>query len=160
MKSTETSGKSYCGAMLSLNKTKGDSTEKNNLKSGKHSRSLGHCDTQSAPSTKREACRQKIDDVESIVLKLKEKHDTKYSVEQFSAWVHMTQLGNNSSFEAPPDLPYFVKRRQSTAMHSRAVHLHLYNWVAHPHLHNSHQTRPVIVLLVNVSTFALSVVVS
>ena len=98
----------WCQAVT--DKNKGEST----INRKKRSRSPSHHDTKSAPSTKREACKQKIDEVEGIVLKLKEKHDTKFSVEQFSAWAHMIQLGKHSSYEAPPDLPYFGKHRHES----------------------------------------------
>ena len=47
------------------------------------------------PPTKKQACAQKIKDVEAIVDALKEKHATKYSVEQLNAWAHMIQLGKH-----------------------------------------------------------------
>ena len=54
------------------------------------------------PPTKKQACAQKIKDVEAIVDALKEKHATKYSVEQLNTWVHMIQIGKHISTEVPP----------------------------------------------------------
>ena len=53
------------------------------------------------------ACAEKIKDVEDIVKQLEEKHGPKYSVEQFNAWAHMINLKKHTSFDSPPNLPYF-----------------------------------------------------
>ena len=66
------------------------------------------------PPTKKQACAQKIKDVEAIVDALKEKHATKYSVEQLNAWAHMIQLGKHVSTEVPPALPYFGVKSPSS----------------------------------------------
>ena len=55
----------WCQAVT--DKNKGESTEKR-INPKKRIRSPSHHDTQSAPSTKREACKQKIDKVEDIVV--------------------------------------------------------------------------------------------
>ena len=55
--------------------------------------------------TKKQACAQKIKDVEAVVVALKEKHGIKYSVEQLNAWAHMIQTGKHVSTEVPPALP-------------------------------------------------------
>ena len=44
---------------------------------------------------------------------LKEKHATKYLVEQLNAWAHMMQMRKHVSTEVPPALPYFGKAPSS-----------------------------------------------
>ena len=62
--------------------------------SNRKKRSLTFDKRHDVPSpTKKQACAKKIKDVEAIVDALKEKHATKYSVEQLNAWAHMIQLG-------------------------------------------------------------------
>lgn len=61
---------------------------------------------------KRDACKQKLTEVEGIVVELKEKHG---SIEQLNAWAHMLHLSKHSPYGAPPDLPYFGKPHQSTS---------------------------------------------
>ena len=42
------------------------------------------------PPQKKSAVAQKINEVEDIIEELKEKHGIKYSIEQLSAWAHVT----------------------------------------------------------------------
>ena len=42
---------------------------------------------------------------------LKDKHGSKYSIEQLNAWAHMISIGKHCCFEDPPNLPYFGKSR-------------------------------------------------
>ena len=44
---------------------------------------------------------------------LKDKHGSKYSIEQLNAWAHMISVGKHCSFEDPPNLPYFVGKARS-----------------------------------------------
>lgn len=71
------------------------------------------------PSSKRTssstACAQKIKDVKDIVKQLEEKHDPKYSVEQFNAWAHMINLKKHTSFDSPPNLPYFRGHKKAAS---------------------------------------------
>jgi hypothetical protein len=53
---------------------------------------------------------QKISDVELVVMRLKEKHASLYSVEKLNARAHMIDIGKHDSYDVPPDLPYFRGR--------------------------------------------------
>ena len=66
-----------------------------------------------APSVKRGTCQQQIQQVEDIVEKLREKHGKKFSVEKVNAWAHMINMGKHSSYDAPPNFPYFDKHFQT-----------------------------------------------
>ena len=35
------------------------------------------------------------------------KHGSTYSTEKLSAWVHLIQMKKHSSYDSPPNLPYF-----------------------------------------------------
>ena len=63
--------------------------------------------------SKHDQCAMKVQEVEKIVKKLKEKHESKFSVEKLNAWAHMIHLEKHSSYETPPELPYFVGRSQA-----------------------------------------------
>ena len=65
--------------------------------------------------TKKQACAQKIKDVEAIVDTLKEKHGSAFSVEQMNAWAHMIHVGKHVSTEVPPALPYFGKPQEKSS---------------------------------------------
>ena len=67
------------------------------------------------PQSKRAVNQRKIQQVEDIVAKLKEKHGNSFKVEQLKAWAHLIQIGKHSSHDTPPDLPYFVGRRASSS---------------------------------------------
>lgn len=58
----------------------------------------------------------KITEVEEMVKKLKDKHGSKYSIEQLNAWAHLIHVEKHDSCDHPPDLPYFrhsgVKKRK------------------------------------------------
>ena len=61
-------------------------------------------------SSKRECIATTINNVETIVAKLKEKHGkNRYPIEQFNCWAHMINSGKCSSYDTPPDLPFFKK---------------------------------------------------
>ena len=49
--------------------------------------------------------------VKEVVEKLKEKHGSKFIIEKFNAWAHMIDLGKHSSYDEPPDLPYFGRKK-------------------------------------------------
>ena len=62
------------------------------------------------PASKQECIAKTISNVETIIEKLKEKHgENGYPVEQFNCWAHMINSGKWSSYDAPPDLPFFKK---------------------------------------------------
>ena len=72
------------------------------------------------PSSKRQAIAKNICEVEEIIKKLKEKYGDAYSVEKLNCWAHMLNVGKHSSYDEPPDLPFFKKRKEkrSTPQHS------------------------------------------
>ena len=66
----------------------------------------------SAPSSKRQAIAKSISEVEDIIKKLKEKHGDDFSVEKLNCWAHMLNVGKHSSYDEPPDLPFFRGRKE------------------------------------------------
>ena len=46
-------------------------------------------------------------EVQVIMKKLQDKHGSKYSIKQYSAWAHMLQIESHKSYEEVPDLAYF-----------------------------------------------------
>ena len=65
-------------------------------------------------STKRESIAKTLSTVEEIVQKLKDKHGANtHSIEQFNCWAHMINSGKWSSYEEPPDFPFFKKVKPS-----------------------------------------------
>ena len=59
------------------------------------------------PSSKRDMCMRKTLEVEEIVDKLKRKHGNALSLERYNAWAHMIHTGQYSSYDDPPNYPYF-----------------------------------------------------
>ena len=70
-------------------------------------------------SSKRECIATTINNVETIVAKLKEKHG--YPTEQFNCWAHMINSGKCSSYDTPPDLPFFKKPPKKEKKPNRRV---------------------------------------
>ncbi len=71
-----------------------------------------------APKPKRSSYDSHLDkmsEVEEIVEELKNKHDSKYTPEQLRAWAHMIQMSKHSSYDHPPDKPFFGKSRKKAA---------------------------------------------
>ena len=66
----------------------------------------------SAPSSKRQAIAKSISEVEDIIKKLKAKHGDDFSVEKLNCWAHMLNVGKHSSYDEPPDLPFFRGRKE------------------------------------------------
>ena len=63
-------------------------------------------------STKRDSIAKTLSTVEDIVIKLKERHgESGLSVEQFNCWAHMINSGKCSSYEEPPNFPFFKKTK-------------------------------------------------
>lgn len=50
---------------------------------------------------------KKLSDVQVIYEELSEKHRGNYSDEQLRTWAHLIQMGKHSSYEKPPDKPFF-----------------------------------------------------
>lgn len=57
-------------------------------------------------------CAKKLSDVEELVKKLTEKHQSKYTVEQMNTWAHMIHMGKHKSLDEPPSVPYFKKPKK------------------------------------------------
>lgn len=53
---------------------------------------------------------KKLDEVDTIVGKLREKHSGKYPEEKLRMWGHLIQMGKHGSYSDPPDLPFFRKK--------------------------------------------------
>ena len=66
----------------------------------------------SAPSSKRQAIAKSISEVEEIIKKLKEKHGDTFSVEKLNCWAHMLNVGKHSSYDEPPDFPFFKRPKE------------------------------------------------
>jgi len=60
----------------------------------------------------------KVDEVEAVVVKLKEKHSGKYPEEKIRMWGHLIQMGKHASYDDPPNLPFFCKDKKSVASSS------------------------------------------
>lgn len=71
-----------------------------------HKRTQTSRDT-APPSSKRQAIAKSISEVEDIIKQLKEKHGNMYSVEKLNCWAHMLNVGRWSSYDEPPDFPFF-----------------------------------------------------
>ena len=65
------------------------------------------------PPKRKDGIAEKLSEVELTVKQLKDKHGSKFSIEQFNAWAHMISVGKHCSLENPPNLPYFVGKAQS-----------------------------------------------
>ena len=59
------------------------------------------------PKSKRDACMNKIQEVEDIVGELKKKHGNALNLERYNAWAHMLHTGQYSSYDELPNFPYF-----------------------------------------------------
>ena len=67
-----------------------------------------------APSSKLESIAKTITNVETIIGKLKEKDsENDFPVEQYNCWAHMIYSGKWSSYDMPPDFPFFKKPKKS-----------------------------------------------
>ena len=56
---------------------------------------------------------EKMEEVEKILMELKEKHTGTYTEEKLRAWAHLIQMEKHTSYTYPPDMPYF-KRGKGT----------------------------------------------
>lgn len=77
------------------------------IKSGQRKRSNSHA-KEDYPTTK---CAKKMKQIEEIVDKLKEKHLGLYSLEQYNCWAHTIDIGKHTSYDNPPNLPFFVGKK-------------------------------------------------
>ena len=62
-----------------------------------------------ASSSKRQAIAKSIGEVEDIIKKLKERHHDAFSIEKLNCWAHMLNVGRHSSYDEPPDFPFFKR---------------------------------------------------
>ena len=65
------------------------------------------------PTKKQSNYENKLDEVEAVVEKLKEKHLGKYPEEKLRMWGHLIQMGKHASYDDPPNLPFFRKGQKS-----------------------------------------------
>lgn len=73
------------------------------------------------PSGKRQAIAKSINEVEDIIKKLKEKHGDAYSVEKLNCWAHMLNVSKHSSYEEPPDFPFFKKCKEKVQVKDKVA---------------------------------------
>ena len=68
---------------------------------------------QTASQSKQTVAQKKLQEIEEIIAKLKEKHGNGFKVEHLNAWAHLIQVGKHSSYDNPPNYPYFTGCRSS-----------------------------------------------
>ena len=68
-----------------------------------------------ATKSKRDINQHKLKEIEDIIAKLKENHGSAYKVGVLNAWAHMIQMGKHSSYEDPPNYPYFGRKHPKKA---------------------------------------------
>ena len=68
-----------------------------------------------APKPK-SSCQKKIVEVEEIIADLKDRHGGKFSTEQFTMWAHVIHIGKHSSYDIPPDQPFFKGSQKKASM--------------------------------------------
>ena len=64
---------------------------------------------------------KKMEEVESIVDQLEEKHAGTYTPEQLRAWAHMVQLKKHDSLDIPPKKPFFGTKKPTSATVSTCI---------------------------------------
>ena len=62
----------------------------------------------------------KLDKVELILESLKKKHAGAYSEERLRAWAHLTEMEKHSSYDEPPNTPFFAGKGLKAARSSSA----------------------------------------
>ena len=73
-------------------------------------------DSSEVPQSKRHASLLNMRSyVDSIVMKLKEKHGDKYTPVQLNCWAHMIHTHKHESMEEPPNKSFFGKKKPSDA---------------------------------------------
>ena len=72
-------------------------------------------ESSTAPPNKRDSITKSISDVESIVKQLQSVHGESYSIEKMNAWAHLIHMGKHSSYNEPPDFPFFRGNKKKTA---------------------------------------------
>ena len=107
----------WCYGVIEDNRVDLQRVDTEKQKSGKRSHSPDVSEG-GRPQSKRTTCAQKVTELEKVLEKLKGKDGINYSTEKLSAWAHMIHMGKHSSYELPPDLPYFAKRKSEPNPHS------------------------------------------
>ena len=64
---------------------------------------------------------KKMNEVEEIVEKLSGNHDS-FTPKQLRAWAHMIHLKKHSSYDTPPNMPFFRSKKGSTSGSSVCAH--------------------------------------
>ena len=57
----------------------------------------------------------KLDQVESILEELRKKHEGKLSEEKLRAWAHLIEMKKHSSYDEPPNTPFFGRGKRPSA---------------------------------------------
>ena len=57
---------------------------------------------------------QKISAIDDVYKCLDEKQRDNYTSEQLDAWAHMIDLKKHSSYDEPPNKPFFVSKQKSS----------------------------------------------
>ena len=60
-----------------------------------------------------------ITEVETIMSELKQKHGQQYDTGRYACWAHTIHSGKHSSYDEPPDLPYFTRCKKKSNSQSR-----------------------------------------
>ena len=62
--------------------------------------------------TSAEVNAQTLDEVDTVYHKLADKHSGKFDADRLRMWAHLINMGKHSSFETPPDYPFFFSRKR------------------------------------------------
>ena len=73
------------------------------------------------PSHQSDVHKAKMEEVEEILKKLKQKHTGSFSEEKIRAWAHLIQMKKHASYDNPPDMPYFKKGNKKAPDNSAPV---------------------------------------
>ena len=69
-----------------------------------------------------DAHKKSLVEVDKNYDELREKHGSKYSLEQLRMWAHMLRLGKHDSTDEPPDMPFWRgRKRQQVCMETPAT---------------------------------------
>ena len=74
-------------------------------------RSANQTESECPTSKRTQSIFNALSTVESIIVKLREKHGkSRFSVEKLNCWAHMINSGKWSSYDDPPNLPFFKEK--------------------------------------------------
>ena len=51
-----------------------------------------------------------LDEVDTVYHELADKHSGKFDADRLRMWAHLINMGKHSSFDTPPDYPFFSKK--------------------------------------------------